>query len=115
MFELICAAVICIGAGEADVIDGDTFAARGAKFRLYGIQAPERGRPGFSEATTALAELISDERLACEPKGASYDRYVVRCETDGTSDASWCDRVMRSSGPAIRTDAMPNASRSDPG
>ena len=86
MFELICAAVICIGAGEADVIDGDTFAARGAKFRLYGIQAPERGRPGFIEASTALAELISNQKLACEPRGASYNRYVVRCETANGRD-----------------------------
>lgn len=94
MFELICAAVICIRAGEAKVIDGDTFTARGAKFRLYGIQAPERGRPGFSEASTALNELASDQRLACEPKGASYDRYVVRCETSDGRDLG-CELVRQ--------------------
>ena len=94
MFKLICAAIICIGAGEADVIDGDTFAARGAKFRLYGIQAPERGRPGFSEASIALANLISDQRLACEPRGASYDRYVVRCETADGRDLG-CELVRQ--------------------
>ena len=94
MFEFICAAVICIGAGEAEVIDGDTFAAGGAKFRLYGVQAPERGRPGFSEASTALAEIVSEQRLACEPRGASYDRYVVRRETADGRDLG-CELVRQ--------------------
>ena len=43
------------------VIDGDSFVlADGTEVRLYGVQAPERGKDCHKEATERLEELVSD-------------------------------------------------------
>jgi endonuclease YncB( thermonuclease family) len=52
--------------GRADrIVDGDTFwvcdAAACTKIRLCGINAPERGEPGYSTATAALTGLLASK------------------------------------------------------
>lgn len=54
-----------------DVHDGDTFRLQnGTEVRLIGVDAPNRGVDGYSEATDMLQSLIDDERVYLE-----YDRY----------------------------------------
>ena len=69
--------------GPAKVIDGDTIAVNGTRIRLEGIDAPEAGQTcrrrllGWwacgTEATAALAALVEDKPMRCEPRG--LDRY----------------------------------------
>jgi len=40
------------------VVDGDTFYFNWTKFRLYGLNAPERGFPCYQEATEALKDFF---------------------------------------------------------
>jgi endonuclease YncB( thermonuclease family) len=61
---------------------------------LARIDAPERGEPGFAEATAALAAMIAGREVRCElvdadPRRAGfqdrdkYGRPVARCRADG--------------------------------
>jgi endonuclease YncB( thermonuclease family) len=53
------------------VEDGDTFTLKsGIKVRLIGINTPERGQKGYSEASKGLTDEISGKRVYLE-----YDRY----------------------------------------
>tara|TARA_R110000787_G_scaffold31143_13_gene82869 strand:- start:942 stop:1355 length:414 start_codon:yes stop_codon:yes gene_type:complete len=77
--------------GEAGrVVDGDTFHLGAIRIRICGIDAPERGELGYSEARMALAQIISGRRLRCIPVGAgsvcdgrsgaiSHKRIVAQC------------------------------------
>lgn len=54
-----------------EVIDGDTIVINnGLTVRLLGIDAPNRGQTGYSEATATLNSLISQKELSLE-----YDTY----------------------------------------
>ena len=54
-----------------EVLDGDTFNTdRTFTVRLIGIDAPNRGQPGYQEAKEYLADLIGGEEVRLE-----YDRY----------------------------------------
>lgn len=74
---------------RATVIDGDTLAADGDRFRLEGIDAPEMDqrceRDGASYACGVvarheLARLLGAGALECEPHGEDrYRRKLVRC------------------------------------
>ena len=64
------------------VVDGDTIKIRygGAveSVRLLRINTPERGRPGYDEATGALRELVDGRRVTIEfehPGTEKRDRY----------------------------------------
>ncbi len=56
------------------VIDGDTcILENGERVRYYGINAPERGDPQFSEATQANNNLVAGKEVRLEPKDPSRD------------------------------------------
>jgi micrococcal nuclease len=63
--------------GVAGVIDGDTIeVSDGARIRLIGIDTPERGECGYSEATAYLARLVGGNAVVLV-SGArdDVDRY----------------------------------------
>lgn len=69
------------------VIDGDTVELAidlgnsirwKGNFRLFGIDTPERGRPGFHEATAYLASLLASGLARVEThKPDKYGRWLV--------------------------------------
>ena len=83
----------------AVAVDGDTLRCanvEGAngRVRLARIDAPERGEPGFEEASAALAQLIEGREVTCELVDADprrtgfqsrdpFGRPVARCTADG--------------------------------
>ena len=75
-----------------NVVDGDTFDCRldlghrimvDCRFRLYGVNAPERGQPGWTEATDTLKRILQPmmgEELAVvtwKDRRDKYGRYVA--------------------------------------
>ena len=79
--------------GKARVIDGDTLAVAGERFRLNGVDAPETrqtctrdGRPWAcgKAATQAMRELVGRNPVRCEVSGRDkYGRAIATCFTDG--------------------------------
>lgn len=80
------------------VVDGDTFVGAlqfgfglsrtGQWFRLAGIDTPERGQPGFHEATRFLEERIGGRRvIVCSHHDTSgrYRRIVCDVCADGVN------------------------------
>src|SRR6202048_48280 len=98
------AALVCSPAIAADylgkvlaVSDGDTFTmeADGARVRvrICGIDAPERGQPGYGQATGVLSNMIEGKTVHCLQVGEgtvcagrspprSRDRAVAQCFLD---------------------------------
>ena len=75
------------------VVDGDTLIVGRLKYRLCGIDAPERNEPGYREATTYLRKLVADKTIRCTPvgqgtpcdgrsKSRSYNRIIAQCFVD---------------------------------
>lgn len=67
------------------VVDGDTvdldvdlgFHVRvRERFRLNGIDTPERGQDGFEEATNRLKELLGDECVVESHKTGKFGRWL---------------------------------------
>lgn len=83
---------------SASVVDGDTLRCSNieeanGRVRLARIDTPERGEPGFNEASAALAAMIDGRTVSCElvdadpgregfQKRDRYGRPVARCWTD---------------------------------
>jgi endonuclease YncB( thermonuclease family) len=76
--------------GRAKVIDGDTLWVDRTKIRLCGIDAPERNKPGGSEATRYLKTITKGRDVRCVVVGSgtpcdgrsrrtSYDRIIAQC------------------------------------
>jgi micrococcal nuclease len=104
------------------VVDGDDIelCAEGGscdtRIRLCGIDAPEQGCPGYSEAGAALRALVEGKRVRCIQLGAgtpcdgrspltNRGRIVAQCFVDGTDVAGSlverglaCDRERFSGG-----------------
>jgi len=60
----------------AFVIDGDTFELTSEeRVRLIGINAPESGSPGFSDARTALQDLIKGKTITLEKDVSDRDEF----------------------------------------
>ena len=63
------------------IIDGDTIetSTRKKPVRIQGIDTPEKGQPGYSEAKKALSELIKNEKVTVEPVATDdYGRVVAK-------------------------------------
>jgi endonuclease YncB( thermonuclease family) len=88
------------------VVDGDTLDARLAagseeRVRLAGIDTPERGECGYSEARTRLAELVDGRQVLLVQSGSDdRDRYdrLIRYVDVGSTDAG---RVLLAEGLAV--------------
>lgn len=73
--------------GRAKVIDGDTLWVGRTKIRLCGIDAPERNKPGGSEATLFLKMATKARDVRCVPVGSG-----TPC--DGRSRRTSHDRIV---------------------
>jgi len=63
------------------IIDGDTIetSVRKRPIRIQGIDTPERGQPGYSEAKKALGTLLKDEKVTVTPVATDeYGRTVAK-------------------------------------
>jgi endonuclease YncB( thermonuclease family) len=104
----LCAAVVALmltlPAMAADylgrvtaVADGDTFTMESetgkVRVRICGIDAPERGQPGYGQAAGVLATMIEGKTVHClqvgegtvcdgKSKPTSRDRIVAQCFLD---------------------------------
>ena len=77
----------------AFAIDGDTFDVNGDRYRIWGIDAPERSEVGGSEATRMLRDLIRGQSLDCTMIDRDpYGRSVVRCILPQGADIA-CEMV----------------------
>ena len=74
------AAVVRLIDGDTVVLDidlGNHLVWRDS-FRLYGLNTPERGKPGASEATAALAALLAPGLVRVQThKPDKYGRWLV--------------------------------------
>jgi len=64
------------------VVDGDSLYIHGHKpqIRLWGVDAPEKGRTGFRSATDYLFLIAQDQKITCEIMTRDhYGRTVARC------------------------------------
>lgn len=64
------------------VVDGDTFwiSSKDVRIRVWGLDAPERDRPGGAQATATLTRLIDGETLTCLQRDIDrYGRIVGQC------------------------------------
>ncbi len=84
------ARVISASPGQVAVIDGDTLRLAGTVVRLSEIQAPQRGQACAAgpdcgvQATSALAELVRDQRVECRVSGHDeMGRPAARCDAGG--------------------------------
>ena len=76
---------------SAQAIDGNTIKMNGTTWRLWGIDAPELGQrcypdgwPAGLEAARALAAIIEQRPVTCEPSSLDRDgRTVALCRTEG--------------------------------
>jgi len=80
--------VVVIGASpamslEAPVaIDGDTFRVNGEYYRLFSVDTPEKGEPGYRKATGVLQRYLNSDPLLikCTYRGRGhYDRHLMYC------------------------------------
>lgn len=74
------------------VVDGDTFTIDyrdegETKVRILGIDTPERGDPGYDEATAALKAMIEGKPVTLyyegETRRDNFGRLLARIEVDG--------------------------------
>lgn len=76
------------------VVDGDSLYLDGHKpqIRLWGVDAPEKGRTGFKAATDYLFLIAQSEKITCQKIDIDkYGRTVARCFL---SDGREINRMM---------------------
>lgn len=86
------------------VIDGDTAELEinlgnrttwRDKFRLNGIDTPERGQPGYAEAAAHLTNLVSNGIARCETfKQEKFGRYLVALYVNTSGGELLVNRLM---------------------
>jgi endonuclease YncB( thermonuclease family) len=61
------------------VVDGDTFwiDSTEVRIRVWGLDAPERDRPGGSAATAELSRLIAGQTLSCRQRDIDRNGRIV--------------------------------------
>ncbi|MFO0775279.1 MAG: thermonuclease family protein [Nitrospiraceae bacterium] len=65
-------------------MDGDTFAYNGHSIRIAGMDAPELGAPGGSDAAQHLAALLQTGRVTIMPQARDvYGRTVATVMLNG--------------------------------
>ena len=88
---MICIFALCLS--NAVAIDGDTVKLNGTSYRIWGIDAPERGDPGGPAAKATMARLIDGATLVCDQIDTDrYARPVVRCDLPNGRDLA-CELV----------------------
>jgi len=68
-----------------EVVDGDSFhTADGEKIRLEGVNCPEKGKPGWERAKSALERLVLNKVVRYEGVARdTWGRVVARVWVDG--------------------------------
>lgn len=79
--EVLCES--CIGGTVTKIVDGDTIDIDGKRIRLALVNTPERGQPGYSEATDFTASLCRFGGIAYYDTddgqlGGSYGRTIAQ-------------------------------------
>lgn len=73
--------------GPVYIVDGDTLDVGGTRFRLHGVDAPERSTQAGMEARMNLSLIVGLDRVVCVPTGrTSHKRLVARCSTKNVPD-----------------------------
>ena len=75
----------------AYIVDGDTLDLKGVerRIRIWGIDTPERGAPGYEPAANALKDLTRGRYLTLvqmQDRPDSFGRTVARLITDDGQD-----------------------------
>ncbi len=92
---VLTAGCVCghLGYNVVRVIDGDTIVVQDrvngirTHIRLAGYDAPERGEPGFDEATARMKALVEGKWVRVVPlKRGAYGRLVARVIIEGAQD-----------------------------
>lgn len=80
------------------IVDGDTLDVGKTRVRLWGINTPERGQPGYKDAKEYLRNITANATLNCMAMYYDYwKRTVASCEIEGQD----VGRLMVLSGMAI--------------
>jgi endonuclease YncB( thermonuclease family) len=69
------------------IIDGDTIetSVRKRPVRIEGINTPEKGQPGYSEAKQELGKLLKGEKVSVTPVATDkYGRTVAKIKLGNT-------------------------------
>lgn len=88
-FSLLAVGLLASHVAAQTVTDGDTIRLNGTTYRLWGIDAPEKGQwcgayPAGITAEGTLEMLIRGRSISCEPKTKDrYGRTVALCTADG--------------------------------
>lgn len=68
----------------ARAIDGDTFYLGGVRYRVQGIDTPEKGQPGYESAKRRLQQLLDSGAVTVERKAVDkYGRTVAIVRVHG--------------------------------
>lgn len=79
----------------AVALDGDTLKHDGQRYRIFGIDAPERAEMGGTQSTIALQGLIAGKALDCTVLDVDrYGRPVVICALPDGRDVA-CEMVAQ--------------------
>src|SRR5690606_14148364 len=79
------------------VVDGVAFVAGGVRFRLYGINAPERGECMYEEARDRLEDVLGATAELPATGTDQFGRTLARVHDDGL----WVNLDMVSAGLAL--------------
>ena len=69
------------------IFDGDTIgtSVRKKPVRIEGMDTPEKGEPGYSDAKKALEKLLKDEKVTVTPVATDvYGRTVAKVKKGST-------------------------------
>lgn len=85
-------------------VDGDTFRSRGVRYRLQGIDTPERGQPKYLEAKERLQQLLDGGDITIERKARDkYGRTVAAVWVHGQDVAAILKAEGYAKPPAYRS------------